>query len=182
MFILIKKADISVKMQMNKLQLDETTINGFIESPEKKKGPGILVLHAWWGLNEFIHQFCQKLAREGFFVIAPDLYDGKVASTIKQAEEYVDKVDGAAVKPILLKVIDFLKNHENCSSSTISVIGFSLGASWAGWLANNKPTEIEKVVLFYGTGETNFANTKASFLCHFAENHPNEEPKNEKII
>ena len=167
---------------MNTLQLDRLTINGFIENPENKQGPGVLVLHAWWGLNEFIHKFCQRLAKEGFFVIAPDLYDGKVADTIKQAEEYVNKVDGAVVKPLLLKTVDFLKNHDNCSSLHISVIGFSFGASWAGWLANNKPTDIEKTVLFYGTGETNFAHTKAAFLCHFAENDPYEEPKYVKVF
>ncbi|MFW9928946.1 MAG: dienelactone hydrolase family protein [Candidatus Thorarchaeota archaeon] len=162
---------------MTSLKLNGINVNGYIGYPENKNGPGVLVLHAWWGLNKFIQQFCEKLANEGFFVVAPDLYNGKIANTIEQAEEYVQKIDNKIVNPILKKTVDFLLTQQNCSSSKLSVIGFSLGASWASWLANNKPDEIEKVVLFYGTGEVNFTNTKASFLCHFAENDPYEEPE-----
>ena len=160
---------------MTRQQLEGLNIEGFVKRPNNKKGSGILVLHAWWGLNEFIEQFCERLANEGYFVIAPDLYNGKIVNTIEQAEQLVDKVDTNIVNPILTKTVDILLNHDECSSSKISIIGFSLGASWASWLANNKPDEIEKVVLFYGTGEANFVNAKASFLCHFAENDPYEE-------
>lgn len=162
---------------MIKHQLEGLGINGYVEEPNNKKGPGIIVLHAWWGLNDFIGHFCKKLANEGYFVVAPDLYNGKIANTIKQAEGLVEKVDRKVVNPILTKTVDFIVNNEDCTSSTISVIGFSLGASWASWLANTKPNEIEKVVLFYGTGEANFTNSKASFLCHFAEDDPYEESK-----
>lgn len=150
---------------------------GEIEVSGSKKGPGVLVLHAWWGLNEFITQFCQRLTKEGFFVIAPDMYNKKIANTIKQAEEYVEQVDNNALKPIILNSVDYLLQNHNCTSSKISVIGFSFGAAWASWVANTKSDEIEKAVIFYGTGETNFSSTKASFLCHFAEEDPYEDPK-----
>lgn len=51
------------------------------------KGPGVLVLHAWWGLNETVKAFYNRLAETGFVVFAPDLYHGQVADTIAQAEE-----------------------------------------------------------------------------------------------
>ena len=163
------------RIKLEKLKLNGITINCYIAKPAKGKGPGILLLHAWWGLNEFIKQYCDELAQEGYFVIAPDLYNEKIANTIAQAEEYVEQVDGKVVNPILKKTVDFLLAQPDCSSSKIAVLGFSLGASWASWLTNNKPAEVNKAVLYYGTGQPDFSNTKAEFLCHFAENDPYEE-------
>ena len=157
---------------MVKLDVGTLGKNGNIEYPANKKGPGVLVLHAWWGLNDFIVRFCQRLAKEGFVVVAPDLYDGKIANTINQAEEYVKQVDQQVASEIAIKSVEFLSGNKNCTNNKISVTGFSFGASWASWLANTKPENIEKVVLFYGTGEVKFDKTKAPFLCHFAENDP----------
>ncbi len=160
---------------MLRIKIDKIEINGHIAYPENKDGNGILVLHAWWGLNEFIMQFSERLAGEGFLVLAPDLYKGKIADNIRDAENYSNNLDPKEINTILKKLVDFFLKHPNCKSSKLSVIGFSLGASWATWLANNKPKEIEKVVLFYGTGDVDFSNTIASFQCHFAENDPYEE-------
>ena len=44
------------------------------------------MLHAWWGLNDTIKAFCTRLAEAGFVAFAPDLYHGKVADTIADAE------------------------------------------------------------------------------------------------
>ncbi|MFX1486389.1 MAG: dienelactone hydrolase family protein [Promethearchaeota archaeon] len=160
---------------MPSIKVDKMDINGYIAYPENKDGDGILVLHAWWGLNEFIKQFSERLAGEGFLVLAPDLYKGKIADSITDAENYSNNLDPREISPILENSVDFLLKHPNCKSSKLSVIGFSLGAGWATWLANNKSKEIEKVVLFYGTGDVDFSNTLASFQCHFAENDPYEE-------
>ncbi|MFW9905875.1 MAG: dienelactone hydrolase family protein [Candidatus Thorarchaeota archaeon] len=160
---------------MPRVKINEIDITGHIAYPETKDGNGILVLHAWWGLNEFIKQFSERLAGEGFLVLAPDLYKGKIAKTIPEAENYSDNLDPQEINPSLKKLVDFFLNHPNCKSVKLSVIGFSLGASWATWLANAKPNEIEKVVLFYGTGDVDFSKTRALFQCHFAENDPYEE-------
>ena len=37
--------------------------DGFLAVPSTGKGPGVLVLHAWWGLNDTIKAFCNRLAR-----------------------------------------------------------------------------------------------------------------------
>src|SRR3970282_2145666 len=59
---------------------------GFLAVPPSGRGPGILVLHAWWGLNDTMKAFCTQLAESGFVTFAPDLYHGKVADNIADAE------------------------------------------------------------------------------------------------
>ena len=53
---------------------------GFLAAPAADKGPGVLVLHPWWGLNETVKALCSRLAGEGFVTFAPDLFHGKVAT------------------------------------------------------------------------------------------------------
>ena len=61
---------------------------GFLAVPSTGKGHGVLVLHAWWGLNDTIKAFCTRLAQEGFVALAPDLFAGKIARTIEEAEQH----------------------------------------------------------------------------------------------
>ena len=59
---------------------------GYLALPTSGTGSLVLVLHAWWGLNETIKAFCRRLAESGFVAFAPDLYHGQVANTIAGAE------------------------------------------------------------------------------------------------
>ena len=61
------------------------TARGYLATPEHGEGPGVLVLHAWWGLNDTMRAVCMRLAEAGFVAFAPDLYHGKVADTIPAA-------------------------------------------------------------------------------------------------
>jgi dienelactone hydrolase len=59
---------------------------GFLAVPPTGQGPGVLVLHAWWGLNDTMKAICTRLAESGFVAFAPDFYHGKVVDTIAEAE------------------------------------------------------------------------------------------------
>ncbi len=71
---------------------------GFLAIPRVGKGPGVLVLHAWWGLNDTIKAFCTRLADSGFVAFAPDLYHGKIADTIADAEKLSTALDADQAK------------------------------------------------------------------------------------
>ena len=145
---------------------------GFLAVPPTGKGPGVLVLHAWWGLNETTRSVCERLAGSGFVAFAPDLYHGKVADNIADAETLA-KALGANYLQVNAEIEEatvFLYERVGQAKRRLAVIGFSLGANLALDLANADPERIRSVVLFYGTGGDDFSRSRASYLGHFAEN------------
>jgi carboxymethylenebutenolidase len=129
-----------------------------------------LVLHAWWGLNEAMQAFCQRLAEAGFTAFAPDLYHGQVADTIDGAEALARALDGSQALAEIVQAAEFLEERTGQAGRGLAVIGFSLGANFALELAAAHPEHVHSVVLFYGTGGGDFSRSRASFLGHFAEN------------
>lgn len=161
-------------------QTESGTAEGYLALPAGEQGPGVLVLHAWWGLTDFFKGLCDQLAREGFVVLAPDLFEGATAETVAEAEELVESNEGELTSEVVQSGARFLRNHPAVQGERIGVVGFSFGAAWAIALAGTyQPGNIGAVVLFYGNypGYTaeDFAQTPAAFLGHFAENDPYEE-------
>jgi carboxymethylenebutenolidase len=142
---------------------------GYLSNPKTSNGSRLLVLHAWWGLNKTIKNYCDQLAREGFTVYAPDLYHGKLTDEIETAEFYSNELSLDQARIDLDNAIELLLDQPPHSNENISVIGFSLGAYLALDLSNNRPEKINKVVVYYGTGPDDYSNAKASYLGHFAE-------------
>ena len=141
-------------------------------------GKPILVLHAWWGLNDTIRKFCDRLALNGFTAFALDLYHGEVTDQISEAEKLGGALD-AKVDQARAEISDavmFLK--ERTGADGVAVIGFSLGAFYALDLSAREPENILSVVLFYGSGPANFSKAKAAYLGHFAADDPYEPPSN----
>jgi carboxymethylenebutenolidase len=145
---------------------------GFLATPPTNPGPGVLVLHAWWGLNDTMKAFCSRLAKSGFVVFAPDLYHGKIANTIPEAEALGKALDDnhLQAKAQIAEATTFLNKRDEQAKRGLAVIGFSLGAYYALDLAAADPEHIHSVVLFYGTGGGDFSQSKAAYLGHFAEN------------
>jgi len=153
---------------------------GFLAMPAAGSGPGVLVLHAWWGLNDTIKGVCTQLADAGFVAFAPDLYHGKVATTIVDAERYGRDLDAQhqQAKAEIAQATQFLLTKAEQSAPGLAVMGFSLGAYYALALTAAAPDHMRAVVLFYGTGDDDFSHTKASFLGHFAAEDPYEPQAN----
>lgn len=152
-----------------------TQPDGFLAQPPAGGG-GVLVLHAWWGLNDTIKAVCTRLADAGFTAFAPDLYHGQVARTIPDAEALAQALD-ARYPQARAEVADaaaFLSERVDQSSRGLAVIGFSLGAFYALDLSVSAPELVHSVVLFYGAGDGDFSRARAAYLGHFAENDPYE--------
>jgi carboxymethylenebutenolidase len=153
---------------------------GFLAVPPTSKGSGVLVLHAWWGLNDTIKAFCTRLAEAGFAAFAPDLYHGKVANTIPDAEALGKALDAnyLQAKAEVAEATRFLNERVGEDGHGLAAIGFSLGASYALDISNTAPEYIRSVVVFYGTWVEDLSHSRAAYLGHFAENDPFEPPSN----
>lgn len=139
--------------------------------PKSGKGPGVLVLHAWWGLNDFIKGFCDRLAAEGFVVLAPDLFNGRIAKTIGEAENLnPDMNEQEDMPPLVFAAFEELSKQPE-RTGAVATIGFSFGAYWARWLAQEKADWVRAVNVFYGNG-WNIQQSNAAYQYHFAETDP----------
>ncbi len=153
---------------------------GYLAVPHEGNGPGILVLHPWWGLNDTIKEVCDRLAAEGFVVFAPDLYHGKLATTIAEAEQLAGELDGRqeTVMADIATAVDLLWQRTQANYQGIGVVGFSLGAFYALRLSGAEPARVCAVVLFYGTGDGDFTQASATYQGHFAAADPYEPEEN----
>lgn len=146
-----------------------TLPNAYLAKPNSSLGKGVLVIHAWWGLNKFFKDLCDRLAGEGFLVMAPDLYHGKTATTIDDAKRLRSKLKQETVAQEITQIADRL--HELCciSGQGLGVLGFSLGAYWGLWLAEQKSSLVTATIAFYGTRNGDYSTSQSAFQFHLAE-------------
>lgn len=150
------------------------TRNAYLALPTGENGPGVLVLHAWWGLTDYFQALCDRLAAEGFVALAPDLYNGQTTQTIDRAAELSEALDYETTAEIVKAAVDTLAGHPATEGKAMGTIGFSLGAAWSLLAATDfRPAAIDAVVLFYGNHPGleagDYSHSKAAFLGHFAE-------------
>lgn len=144
---------------------------GYLALPATGAGNPILVLHAWWGLNETIKVFCNRLAAAGYVAFAPDLYHGQVADDIPGAEALssalFQNLDQARAEVAAAAEFVFARGGE--PKRGLAAVGFSLGAFYALDLSASHPEHVGAVVAFYGTCPVDYSRSQAVYLGHFAE-------------
>lgn len=154
-----------IETQAVDVAVDGTRLTGYLASPPGG-GPGVMVLHAWWGLNPFFEDLCRRLAGEGFSVFAPDLNFGRVARTVDEAQALMQERDFERMQAVASAAVDWWQAR---SGGPLALVGFSMGASWSLALAMVKPDQVRAMVLFYGAEQVDFSVVRASVLAHYAE-------------
>lgn len=130
-------------------------VNGFLARPKdaKQGGPGIIVIHEWWGLNDNVRDQARQLASHGYTALAVDLYDGTVAENSDQAQAVMKKVmsNPEAAQDNLKQAYDYL--HDKQGAGKIGVIGWCFGGGWSLQTGLLLPGKIDAVVVYYGWPE-----------------------------
>jgi carboxymethylenebutenolidase len=144
------------------------SVKAYLAEPQNG-GPGILLLHAWWGLKPFFKQLCDRLAEQGYVALAPDLRNGHIARTIAEATELMEKSDSHFMNDAVLAAKDHLLSLPNRKGQKIGVLGFSMGAAWSLVVASSVPDQVAAAVLFYGSGEVDVSKIKAKILGHYSD-------------
>ncbi len=127
------------------------------------------MLHGWWGMTAFVRRLCDRLADEGFAVIAPDLFDGRTTESPEEARAMLASLDVDRATSQLLATSATLRDLPITDDRPIGVVGFSMGASLGLWLATRAPEQVDATVIFYGTQDIDFEPTRSAILGHFAE-------------
>src|SRR4051794_23994197 len=127
--------------------------DGLLFTPPSGKGRPVLMLHAWWGLNDFFKSVCTRLAEAGFTVFAPDLYHGPVVDTIPDAEIQSSALFDNLEKPRadVEAAAKYLSEVAGPDEGGMTVLGISLGAFFALDISTSLPDLIRSVVVYYGT-------------------------------
>ena len=167
--------------RMIEFDANGATAPGYLATPDgtdATNAPGVVVLHAWWGLTEPFRQACDRLAEAGFVALAPDLYRGKTTALVEEAETLSSALnqEEERVRGDIRGAMRFLREH-GATSPAVGLVGFSMGGAYALDTSVALPEEVAAVVLFYATYTgLDFAAARAAYLGHFAENDPFEPP------
>jgi len=128
----------------------DETVKGILYTPEGKGPfPGIVVIHEWWGLNDWVKEQASKLAGEGYAALAIDLYRGRVATTPDEAHEIMRGVPEDRAKRDLEAAFQFLAAQPNVKKDRIGAIGWCMGGGYALDLALEEP-KLAADVINYG--------------------------------
>src|SRR5919109_331047 len=146
---------------------DNTT--GYLVYPELSNStqqqqlllPAVIMIHEWFGLNEHIKNQADILAKEGYVVLAVDLYRGEVATDSNRAMELASSVrnDPASAIDNLQSAVNYVKSLKMVDGGRIASLGWCFGGDWSLQLAlNSTQNPLAATVIYYGRPVTDTAS------------------------
>ena len=146
-------------------------IRGYLAIPASGSGPGVLVIQEWWGLVDHIREVCDRLAREGFVALAPDLYRGEATGDPDEAGRLMMDLEIPRAARDLEGAAEALLREDATTGPRLGAIGFCMGGQLALYAATRIP-RIAAVVDFYGVHPNvtlDLSELQAAVLGIFAE-------------
>lgn len=132
---------------------DSTNLKGYIAFDENstEKRPGILIVHEWWGHNDYVRERADMLAELGYTALAVDMYgDGKQADHPDDAGKFAMSVMSnlPEAKARFNAAVELLKQHESVDTEKLAAIGYCFGGSVALTMANSG-ADLDAVAAFH---------------------------------
>jgi carboxymethylenebutenolidase len=131
--------------------------------------PALIVIHEWWGLNDWIKQEAAGYAAQGYVTLAVDLYRGQVATTTDMAHELSRGLPQDQGVRDLTSALAYLAHRPDVRRSRIGAVGWCMGGGFALNLAIAAPS-LRAVAINYGslaTDKTSLARVHAAVLGNF---------------
>jgi len=125
----------------------DESVQGIVYSPTGKGPfPGLIVIHEWWGLNDWVKEQASKLADQGYVALAVDLYRGKVAMTPDEAHQIMRGVPEDRAKRDLHAAFEYLASQSTVKKDRIGAIGWCMGGGYSLDVALQEPTLAADVI------------------------------------
>jgi carboxymethylenebutenolidase len=122
-------------------------VSGFFVRPaDDGEYPGVVMVHEWWGLNDSIRNEARELAKEGYMVLAVDLYKGEVATTPDRSQELVRRVVKEEAVDNMRSAVAYLRDK---GALKIASLGWCFGGGKSLELALSGE-ELDATVIYYG--------------------------------
>ena len=148
----------------------DETVNGYLALPSGGgKHPAILVIHEWWGLNDWVKQQAQNFAGQGYVTLAVDLYRGQTGTTPDEAHILMRGLPDDRGLRDLEAGYAYLVSRPDVDAKKIGAIGWCMGGGWSIKLAENQP-KLAAFVVNYGSLPTDsaiIAKIQAPMLGNF---------------
>lgn len=153
----------------------------YLSLPAKAKPPvpAVVVIHEWWGLNQHIKHWSDRLAEAGYAALAVDLYGGEVATTPDEAMKLMKAVDDDEALKMLRAAFAYLGENDATKATERASIGWCFGGKWSLELALAEP-ELDAAVVYYGHVERDperLAKLEAPVLAIFGNEDEGIPPK-----
>lgn len=161
----------------SRVQLSDGS-GAFVASPEHKASAAIVVVHEWWGLNDQIRAVAKRLAEQGYTVIVPDLYGGRVADDAERAHVLSRGVDPESALATLEAAVIWARGTK-LVRPRVAVLGFCMGGGFAQRLAL-ADSSLSAAVVFYGppvTDPARLARLAVPFQGHFGADDEGIPPR-----
>jgi len=131
------------------------TIHGVLYHPQGAGPfPAIVIIHEWWGLNDWVKQQAQMFAEHGYVTLAVDLYRGQVATDPEMAHELMRALPQDRGVQYLTSAVAYLKTQKDVKPNRIGAAGWCMGGGFALQLAIAEPS-LRSVAINYGALDTN---------------------------
>lgn len=126
------------------------TVQAYLAIPRAKGAlPGMLVIHEWWGLNDWVKAQADALAKQGYVALAVDLYRGKVATEVMEAHELSRALPEDRALRDLKAGFEYLRRLPQTRGKRLGVIGWCMGGGWCLTLGVSEP-RLSACVIYYG--------------------------------
>lgn len=153
---LMEPAQAVMSQEVEYATVNGETITGFFAQPAAATEPlpGIIAIHEWWGLNENIQAMAERLAGEGYSVLAVDLYGNQVADERDRARELMQGVmqNPEPANDNLRQAYDYLVTQQQAPA--IGSIGWCFGGAWSLNTGLLLPEDLDAMVIYYGRLQT----------------------------
>jgi carboxymethylenebutenolidase len=159
-----------VKSETVSYKSGSETVNAYLAQPSGDgKHPAIIVIHEWWGLNDWVKQQADKFAGQGYVALAVDLYRGQSGKTPDEAHILMRGLPDDRGLRDLEAAFAYLSSRSDVEPGKIGSIGWCMGGGWSIKLAEDQP-KLAAFVVNYGPLPTDaaiIAKIKAPMLGNF---------------
>jgi len=131
-----------------------TKVNGYLARPQDDKAyPGVVLIQEWWGLDGHVKDLTERMAREGYVVLAPDLYHGKVAHEPDEAMKEMMALDMPRAVSEIGSALDYLlQSRDDVEPKRVGVVGFCMGGTLTWRAAEAQDGKVAAIAPFYAGG------------------------------